>query len=130
MVIDTSDNFYTNTSSNSLRLYQTLKHEHGHGMGLLHVCPLEDEKLMEPQITFAFQGAQHDDIRGAHRLYGDFFEPNDSITVIENAIAAGDAPASDFGVLAIGDVRNAGNLPPNGRASVAFGSRASINHAG
>ena len=33
MVIDTSDNFFATTTSNSLRLRNVLAHEHGHGLG-------------------------------------------------------------------------------------------------
>lgn len=116
MVLDTSDAFFNNTGNNSLALYQVLKHEHGHGMGLLHVCPIDNEKLMEPFINFAFQGAQHDDIRGAHFHYGDFFEPNDGV-----------GNATDLGTLDIGQATNVGDLPPDGRQTVDFGSRASIN---
>lgn len=118
MVVDTDDNFYLTTSNDSQRLYNILKHEHGHGMGLLHVCPVQNAILMEPFINLNFEGAQHDDIRGAHRLYGDFFEPNDSI---ENA--------TDLGALSIGGAINVGDLPDDGRFSVDFGSRASLNIA-
>mgnify|MGYP006268876855 CR=1 FL=1 len=117
MVIDTADNFYNNTTNNSQALFNVLKHEHGHGMGLLHVCPIEQTKLMEPFISFNFTGAQHDDIRGAHRLYGDFFEPNDTIAEATDAGAPGQNNPVNFGDLPFGQ-------------SVAFGSRASINLPG
>lgn len=78
MVIDGSDNFYANTSNNSLRLRNILWHEHGHGMGLLHVCPRNETKLMEPFISTMFVGPQHDDIQSAQRHYGDRFEHNDT----------------------------------------------------
>jgi len=45
-------------------------HEHGHGLGLDHVCPDTNTKLMEPtnnQIT----RPTFDDILGAQSLYGD-----------------------------------------------------------
>lgn len=79
MVIDTGDSFYLSLSSNSLRLRNVLSHEHGHGMGLLHVCPIQSSKLMEPFASTAFDGPRHDDIRGAQRHYGDPFEHNDSV---------------------------------------------------
>ena len=79
MVIDTADNFYTNTSFDSLRLRNILSHEHGHGLGLSHVCPLSETKLMEPIATLALDGPQIDDILAGNRGYGDSFEPNDSI---------------------------------------------------
>lgn len=79
MVIDTSDTFYNDTSDDSLRLRNVLAHEHGHGMGQLHVCPANQTKLMEPFATTAFDGPQHDDIQNAQRHYGDNREDNDSI---------------------------------------------------
>jgi len=76
MVIDTGDTFFTNTSSGSLRLRNVLAHEHGHGMGQLHVCPIQQTKLMEPFVSTAYDGPRHDDIRSAHRFYGDVNEPD------------------------------------------------------
>ncbi|HVR99741.1 MAG TPA: matrixin family metalloprotease, partial [Thermoanaerobaculia bacterium] len=78
MVIDTADTTYNNTSGNSLRLRNTVAHEHGHGMGLSHVCPVNQTKLMEPFLSLAFDGPRHDDILGAQRHYGDTFEHNDT----------------------------------------------------
>jgi len=78
MVIDTADNFYFNTTGQSLRLRNILLHEHGHGMGQLHTCPITQSKLMEPFISLAFDGPQFDDILNAQRHYGDPNEPNDS----------------------------------------------------
>lgn len=71
MFIDTGDNFYSNTTTNSLGLRNVLTHEHGHGLGLSHSCPIEQTKLMEPFVSFAFDGVQEDDRLGAQRLYGD-----------------------------------------------------------
>ncbi|MEO0483263.1 MAG: GC-type dockerin domain-anchored protein [Planctomycetota bacterium] len=78
MVIDTGDNFYFNLAGNSLRLRNILAHEHGHGMGQLHTCPITQSKLMEPFISLAFDGPQFDDILNAQRHYGDPLEPNDN----------------------------------------------------
>lgn len=78
MVIDTADSFYSNTGGNSIRLRNVLAHEHGHGMGLKHVCPVNQSKLMEPFLTTSFDGPQHDDILGANRSYGDIAEDDDS----------------------------------------------------
>jgi len=78
MVIDVPDSFYTNTSSNSLRLRNVVAHEHGHGLGLAHSCPLDQTKLMEPMLATAFDGPQHDDILAANRFYGDRFEHDDT----------------------------------------------------
>jgi len=79
MVIDTADSFYSNTNNNSLALRNVLWHEHGHGMGQLHTCPITQSKLMEPFISLAFEGPQFDDILNAQRHYGDPFEPNQGI---------------------------------------------------
>ncbi|HSF18026.1 MAG TPA: matrixin family metalloprotease [Vicinamibacteria bacterium] len=78
MVIDTGDNFYTNTATNSLRLRNVLAHEHGHGLGLRHVCPVSQTKLMEPFLSVSFDGPQHDDILATNRGYGDDNEGNDT----------------------------------------------------
>jgi hypothetical protein len=77
MVLDAFDSFYSNTSDNSLRLFNILAHEHGHGQGLLHVCPREENKLMEPFISTMFNGPQFDDQLASQRHYGDNSEPND-----------------------------------------------------
>ncbi|MEM9166716.1 MAG: matrixin family metalloprotease [Planctomycetota bacterium] len=79
MVLDTGDNFYFNTNNSSLRLRNILAHEHGHGMGQLHVCPITQSILMEPFISLAYDGPQHDDTLNAQRHYGDFLEPNDTV---------------------------------------------------
>lgn len=79
MVLDSNDiAFYSNASSNYLRLFNVIAHEHGHGMGIAHVCPVNSTKLMEPFLSTAFNGPQFDDILTSNRLYGDSSEPNDS----------------------------------------------------
>ncbi|MGE3320848.1 MAG: matrixin family metalloprotease [Phycisphaerales bacterium] len=78
MVVDAGDSFYNTTSNNSRRLRNVLFHEHGHGMGQLHVCPSNQTKLMEPFISTAYFGPQLDDILNAQRHYGDDDEPNDA----------------------------------------------------
>lgn len=78
MVFDSGDNFFNNTASNSLRLRNTAAHEHGHGMGLLHVCPISQTKLMEPFISLAYDGPRHDEVRGSQRHYGDPSEPDNT----------------------------------------------------
>lgn len=92
MVLD-SDNisFYANAGANYQRLFNVVAHEHGHGMGISHVCPVNQSKLMEPFISTAFTGPQFDDILASQRLYGDASEPNDTST-----------QATDLGTLANG----------------------------
>jgi hypothetical protein len=78
MVIDTADNFFETLTNNSRRLKNVLYHEHGHGLGFDHTCPLNETKLMEPFISENFEGPQHDEIRGVNRGYGDRFGNNDT----------------------------------------------------
>jgi len=93
MVIDTDDSFYDDTTNNSIRLRNVLSHEHGHGLGISHVCPLNESKLMEPIYTESFEGPQFDDILAANRGYGDNLEPNDTTLT-----------ATDLGTLSKGAV--------------------------
>lgn len=79
MVLDTGDTaFYSNAGTTYLRLRNTIRHEHGHGLGMAHSCPINNTKLMEPFLSTAFNGPQFDDIAGAQRFYGDNLEPNDT----------------------------------------------------
>ncbi len=91
MVLDAFDSFYNTTSNNSLRLRNIVAHEHGHGKGMLHVCPANQSKLMEPFISTAYDGPQLDDTLNAQRHYGDPLET-------EGNDSAGDAtPLGDVG---------------------------------
>ena len=77
MIIDTGDSFFANNAGGSnLGLRNVLAHELGHGIGLPHVCPINDTKLMEPSVSFSFDGPQHDDVQAMNRAYGDPFEAN------------------------------------------------------
>ncbi len=67
------------TPADDFRFFRNLVyHEHGHGLGILHVCPANESKLMEPFLSTAFIGPQHDDIRAVQRHYGDRWEPNNT----------------------------------------------------
>jgi hypothetical protein len=86
MVIDTGDvAFYSSTTNNRRQLRNVIMHEHGHGMGLLHVESSNAGFLMEPFIQTGFDGPQMDDILAAQRHYGDAlektnnFQGNDSV---------------------------------------------------
>lgn len=78
MVLDTADTTFNNIASNSLLLRNVVGHEHGHGLGMAHVCPIESTRLMEPIVATNFDGPRHDEVLHAHQLYGDLFEPNDT----------------------------------------------------
>lgn len=107
MIIDTADNFYANTSNNSLGFRNVLAHEHGHGMGISHVCPVTQTKLMEPFVSFAFDGPQHDDILAAQRGYGDRFEHNDNVgeaTDLGTPIRGNSVTQSDLSIDGTSDV--------------------------
>lgn len=77
MVLDNAENWQS--SVNDYRYFRNVcTHEAGHGIGLSHVCPDDCQFLMEPFICTAYDGPQHDDIRGAQRQYGDSAETNDT----------------------------------------------------
>lgn len=82
MIIDTSDGFFTNNPGSASDPYlgtvNVLTHELGHGLGILHVCPINQTKLMEPFVSLAFEAQQEDDILAVNRLYGDREGDNDS----------------------------------------------------
>ena len=79
IVLDTDDPvFYQLSFGNYRNLRNTLMHEIGHTLGLQHVCPVDETKLMEPDIVLTFDGPQHDDLLGVQGLYGDFRENDDA----------------------------------------------------
>lgn len=82
MIIDTGNsNFYAPNFPENRGFRNVLEHEHGHGLSIRHVCPLNQTKLMEPFIATNFIGPQEDDILAANRGYGDrdeFPTQNDS----------------------------------------------------
>ena len=99
MVIDSSEGW--GSTSNDFRfLRNTVMHEHGHGIGLFHVCPINNTKLMEPFLATNFDGPQQDDSRGGAYMYGDAYEPNGTI-----------ATASPVGALSVGGNLIPSNLP-------------------
>lgn len=85
-------------------LFNVLAHEHGHGMGLAHVCPIQGTKLMEPFYDDGYYGPQQDDIRASQRLYGDNREPDNSIATASNVGAFNQS--SD---ITLGNIVNANN---------------------
>ncbi len=108
MVLDSGDmagtgNFYS-TSNSARFLRNVVQHEHGHGIGLLHVCPAIGAKLMEPFISVSYDGVRHDDIRGSERHYGDVNEPDDT--------AATSGTRITIGTVSVGSNVTLGTVPP------------------
>jgi hypothetical protein len=87
MVLDSSEN-WANPANGYRFLFNVLTHEHGHGLGLAHVCPPNGTKLLEPFYTSALSGPQHDDTRGAINYYGDPYEPNNNIVASKTLVPA------------------------------------------
>lgn len=108
MIIDTDDNWFENISNNSVLLANTIAHEHGHGIGLEHVCPINQTKLLEPFINTAFRGMQFDEIYTLQRWYGDPFEQHGSARDNDSIPSAKSLPVSigspfEFAWLSIDD---------------------------
>lgn len=94
MVIDTNDNWFENLTNNSIRLANTVAHEHGHGIGMEHVCPIDHTKLLEPFINTSFRGLQFDDIYTLQRWYGDPFEQHGNVRDNDSVPRARPLPVS------------------------------------
>ncbi|MBZ0114890.1 MAG: matrixin family metalloprotease [Thermoanaerobaculia bacterium] len=125
MVIDAFDSFYSNQSNNSQGFRNVLTHEHGHGLGISHVCPVQQTKLMEPFVSFAFDGVQHDDLQAAQRGYGDSNEHNDTFatatdlgsvsqSVTVSTVSIDDDSDVDFYSFDVGSVLSSVTLSPVG----------------
>ena len=104
MVLDRSE-AWAGSTNNFRFMRNIIMHEHGHGIGLFHVCPAvgaftAGSKLMEPFLHENFDGLRHDDVRGGQRHYGDPFEEDNDV-----------ASANDLGILAIGTPINVGAVP-------------------
>lgn len=114
MVIDASETWHGGGNNMEHRfLRNVVMHEHGHGLGIRHVCPAlfaTNGRLMEPYLNVAFDGPRHDDIRAAQFLYGDAFEYNNT-----------PALAHDLGIMPLGV-----STPTDPGGDVPFGSLASI----
>ncbi len=69
---------FNNPNNDYLGFRNTVAHEHGHGLGLMHVIPCNGSKLMEPFILTFFEGGQLDDARAIGRMNGDRYAGNNS----------------------------------------------------
>lgn len=63
--------YFGNTLGNWLYFRNTIAHEHGHGLGMMHVVPCNQTKVMEPSISTGPILLSPDDVRGGIRNYGD-----------------------------------------------------------
>lgn len=105
MVLDSLDiGLFTSSANDFLNLRNVLTHENGHGLGLNHVLPADNTKLMEPFLSTAYDGPQEDDIRGGQSLYGDRFEANDAVA--SNSFVGGplNSPSSGVQVITVENV--------------------------
>lgn len=103
MVLDAFDIFYNSTSNNSRALRNVAAHEHGHGLGMAHVCPQTGTKLMEPSYSGGYDGPQLDDILNGQRHYGDPLEPNDSFGLATDLGTYADSGIETFRDMSIDD---------------------------
>ena len=80
VIFDTSDGYYTTHfggPGGSDVLLNIITHELGHALGIRHVCPVDQTKLMEPYISGAYRGPQFSELLAISRGYGDRLEGND-----------------------------------------------------
>ncbi|TWT77278.1 Matrixin [Posidoniimonas polymericola] len=104
MVIDTGETSYFSRTASDYRTFRnTVMHELGHAIGLLHIESDTSSLLMEPYINTTFDGPQLDDIRGLHGLYGDVYEKAYSGQGNDTA-----ARATSLGLLSSGGVLGVG----------------------
>ncbi len=107
MVIDTGDTYYSNPggglANGSLGLRNIVAHEHGHGLGIRHSCPINNTKLMEPTLSTAFVHAQLDDKLAGWRGYGDDKEDNETAGTASNLGVLGNGVTSTIDLSADDD---------------------------
>lgn len=121
MVLDASENWAAGAGVGMNRFMRNIiSHEHGHGMGLSHVCPAIAAKLMEPFISTGYDGPRHDDLRAAQRHYGDVSGNNNT-----------SATARVLGLLDVGSPITVGTVPaPIGGGAPTNSSTVSIDANG
>jgi len=107
IVLDSADSKYLDVSNSSFNLKQIVMHEIGHALGIFHVCPTTETKLMEPTFIDAFFGPQIDDLAAGQRGYGDAIEPNDSEAT---AYALGSLSTGDTAALRLLSIDDSSDL--------------------
>jgi hypothetical protein len=109
MVLDSRENWQS--SANDYRFMRNIiMHEHGHGLGLAHVCPQINTKLMEPSLATNFDGPQQDDIRAVHALYGDINEPNNTLGTSTGLLAMNVPSSQIIGTIPTPNVTSASTV--------------------
>ncbi len=116
MVLDSSENWAL--SSGSYRSFRNVfMHEHGHGLGFEHTCPVNASKLMEPGTSLppSYDGPQQDDIRLVQARYGDPYEPNNSVSQAHelNLVSGTQQPISPGSTFTLGNLPTNYNNQPN-----------------
>ncbi len=98
ILIDTADTSnFANSYSNHVLFRNSIMHEIGHAFGLQHVVSDTNDFLMEPTVSWTFDGPQLDDIAAIQYFYGD---PNEkSHNMLGNNTAA---TATPVGTIAAG----------------------------
>jgi hypothetical protein len=104
MVFVTSNSNYWSAANNNRYFRNVFMHEHGHGMGIAHTCPVSQTQLMEPYASTAFDGPQTDDVRAAQRFYGDRYE------LVNDLATTAPAPFNATGTTAVTNVSIDDNL--------------------
>ncbi len=104
---------FKDPSDNYRLLRNTVAHEHGHGLGAMHVVPCTQTKVMEPQVPTNFDMLAEDDIRGGQRNYGDHHAGNH---LVSDAVDFGDLAPAPGALRSIGDSTLSlnGDFGPNG----------------
>jgi hypothetical protein len=116
MVLDSSENWAL--SSGSYRSFRNVfMHEHGHGLGFAHTCPVNNTKLMEPGTSLPppYDGPQQDDIRLVQARYGDPYEPNNVVGLAHelNVVGGSQQPIAPGSTLTLGNLPTNYNSQPN-----------------
>lgn len=114
IVIDTGDSYFTSVADDSRNFFNTVTHEVGHALGLGHVCPVNETKLMEPFISNAYRGPQFDDIYSLQRQYGDFLETASGGTANDTVADAAELNITE------GDIELRGRLSLDGEDDVDY----------
>jgi hypothetical protein len=100
MVFD-SDDLLFGPTFDPAAFRNTMAHEHGHGLGLIHTLPQNLTKLMEPVLNTNFAGPQFDDIYRAQALYGDVYEKGAGNDDQPHAVQLGTNPGVNIGHLSL-----------------------------